>query len=263
MRSNRWLSCIALLAVALLVRASRAVEDDKGHPAAKGEHAHSGKYELVTHTPEKGEQTKTIDLSDPAERKRLLELLEKNEVEELKKEKGPDIVGLAGLSWDLALWTVVVFLLLLFILRKVAWKPMLEGLQKREENIRSALEEAKRSHEESQKLRAEMTAQMAAAQDKIKATLDEARRDAQSMSDDLISKAKTEISAERQRLHREVTMARDQALEAISTHTAELATLVASKALGRGVAIDDQDRLIHEALADLGQRGHKLEKVGV
>ncbi len=255
---------VGLLTAALLVNASHAAEDDKGHAAAGEQGAHSSKYKVTFHTPEKGEETKTFDLSKPADEKSLAALFAKNEVLELKREEpDPGIADLAGLSWDLALWTVVVFLLLLFILRKVAWKPMLEGLQKREESIKSALEEAKRSHEESLKLRAEMTAQMAAAQDKVKATLDAARKDAQSMADDLINKAKTEIAAERQRLHREVTMARDQALEAISSHTAELATLVASKALGRGVGIDDQDRLIREALADLGHGGHKLQKVGV
>jgi F-type H+-transporting ATPase subunit b len=265
MYTRRLITFVGLLTAALLVNASHAAEDDNGRAAAGGEHGgYSSKYKVTFHTPEKGEETKTFDLSKSADEKSLAKLLEKNEVLELKREeKDPTIPDLAGLSWDLALWTVVVFLLLLFILRKVAWKPMLEGLQKREENIKSALEEAKRSHEESLKLRAEMTAQMAAAQDKVKATLDEARKDAQSMADDLISKAKSEITAERQRLNREVALARDQALEAISTHTAELATLVASKALGRSVAIDDQDRLIHEALADLGQRGHKLEKVGV
>jgi F-type H+-transporting ATPase subunit b len=264
MRSSRWLNCVGLLAIALLAPASFAAEDDKGHAAAKGEHgSHSSKYEAVIHTPGKGEETRTFDLANPAEWKTLTELLQKNEVEELKQEKGPGIADLAGLSWDLALWTVVVFLLLLFILRKVAWKPMLEGLNKREESIKSALEEAKRSHEESLKLRAEMTAQMAAAQEKVKATMDEARKDAQAMADDMIGKAKTEITAERQRLNREVALARDQALEAISTRTAELASLVATKALGRTVGIEDQDRLIQEALADLGQRGPNLHKVGM
>ena len=263
MRSSRWLSLVGLLAVALLANAARAADDDKGHAAAQGEQgAHSRKYEAVINSG-KGEETRKFDLSNPEDSKTLTGLLNKGEVEELKQDKEPTIPGLAGLSWDLALWTVVVFLLLLFILKKVAWKPMLEGLNKREESIKSALEEAKRSHEESLKLRAEMTAQMDAAQDKVKATLDEARKDAQTMADDMINKAKSEITAERQRLHREVTMARDQALEAISAHTAELATLVASKALGRGVGIDDQDRLIREALADLGQRGNHMQKVGV
>ena len=139
-------------------------------------------------------------------------------------------------------------MLLLLILRKMAWGPMLAGLQKREDNIKSALEEARRSNEESQKLRGQMAAQMAEAQEKVKSVLDSARKDAQRLADELMNKAKAEILADRQRLHREVELARDQALEAISRHTAELATLVASKALGRGVVIEDQNRLIQRPL---------------
>jgi F-type H+-transporting ATPase subunit b len=157
-----------------------------------------------------------------------------------------------GKSLDLAIWTWIVFFALLFILGKYAWGPMLEGLKKREHNIQSALEEAKRSQEESQRLRDDMSKQMADAQAKIKAAMDDARRDAQRTADELIAKAKNEIQAERQRLHREVGIARDQALEAISARTAELATLVASKALGRGIELRDHQRLIDEAIGELG-----------
>jgi F0F1-type ATP synthase membrane subunit b/b' len=79
----------------------------------------------------------------------------------------------------------------------------------------------------------------------------------------MMSKAKNEILADRQRLHREVSIARDQALEAISVHTAELATLVASKALGRGVVLEDQHRLIEEAIAGLSGSSNMRQKAGV
>jgi F-type H+-transporting ATPase subunit b len=140
---------------------------------------------------------------------------------------------------------------------------MLAGLQKREDSIKSALEEAKRSNEESHRLRSQMSAQMAEAQEKVKSVLDSARKDAQALADDLMSKAKGEILADRQRLHREVAIARDQALEAISVHTAELATLVASKALGRGVVLEDQHRLIEEAIAGLASGSHMGQKAGM
>src|SRR5262249_36194547 len=89
--------------------------------------------------------------------------------------------GVKGLfSWtlDLALWTVVVFLLLLFVLKKYAWKPMLEGLQKREENIRAALEEAQRARDEAQKVREQLQAEMNQAAQKVRDMMDAARRDA-------------------------------------------------------------------------------------
>jgi F-type H+-transporting ATPase subunit b len=250
---------IGLLSLAMLAGSLRA--DDEGRGAAAGEgKGHSTEVETLVRVDGGGEEIRTFDTARPADLQILTELLKKGEVEELKKIKP---VNIFAISWDLGLWTLVVFLLLLFVLRKMAWGPMLAGLQKREDSIKSALEEAKRSNEESQKLRGQMAAQMAEAQEKVKSTLDAARRDSQRLADEMMTKAKGEILADRQRLHREVEIARDQALEAISTHTAELATLVASKALGRSVVIEDQNRLLQEAMADLGDGSRLRQKASM
>src|SRR5947209_4815132 len=63
--------------------------------------------------------------------------------------------GVFGWALDLGIWTLVVFLLLLFILTKYAWGPMLEALRQREETIRGAVEEAKLARAETDRVRAE------------------------------------------------------------------------------------------------------------
>src|SRR5213593_1500709 len=68
--------------------------------------------------------------------------------------------GIFAGTLDLAIWTVVVFLLLLWVLSKFAWKPMLEGLQRREESIRAALDEAQRAREEAKTLQARFEQEM-------------------------------------------------------------------------------------------------------
>src|SRR5205807_135020 len=57
---------------------------------------------------------------------------------------------------DLGIWTIVVFLGLFFILKKYAWGPMIEGLQKREERIKGALEEAKKARDDALRIQAEL-----------------------------------------------------------------------------------------------------------
>lgn len=225
--------------------------EKKAHgPANHGEEHHSLKYEAIVKPEGEEEREMVFDMTNPQQKAQLMDFLAQGRVEELKTNKP---VNIFELSWDLGLWTLVVFLLLLFILRKIAWGPMLEGLKKREANIKNALEEAKKAQEESRRLQEEMAKQMAGAQDRIKAVMDEARRSAQEAADEMITKAKGEITAERQRLHREVEIARDQALEDISSRAADLATLVASKALGRIVTMNDQERLVQESIAELGR----------
>jgi F-type H+-transporting ATPase subunit b len=156
---------------------------------------------------------------------------------------------------DLAIWTLVVFLLLLFVLTKYAWNPMLTALQKREENIRSALDEAQRAREEAHKLREDLSSERARIAEDRRSALEEGRRDGQQLRETLLSQAKSEIQSERDRLHREISSATDQALKKIWDQTAQLATLVSAKAIRRELSPDDHRRLVDEALADLRNAG--------
>jgi F-type H+-transporting ATPase subunit b len=153
---------------------------------------------------------------------------------------------------DLTIWTIVVFLVLLFLLSKLAWKPMMEGLEKRERAIAAAVEESHRARAEAAQLRREIQEEHQKAAERIREALDEARRDAQRLKDEMIAQAKTEIQTERDRLYREIGIARDQALHDLWQQTAQLATLISSKAIRRSLTPEDHRALVDEALNEMG-----------
>jgi F-type H+-transporting ATPase subunit b len=161
---------------------------------------------------------------------------------------------------DLTVWTIVVFLVLLLVLKRAAWKPMLEGLQRREENIRAALEDAKRARDEAQRVRQELQTEMNHAAEKVRDLMDNARRDAERANEEMIAKARNEIQGERDRLRREIDLARDHALQEISNRVAQLATLVSAKAIRRQLSLDDHRRMVDEALAELNNAGTKRQQ---
>jgi F-type H+-transporting ATPase subunit b len=152
---------------------------------------------------------------------------------------------------DLTIWTLLVFGALLWVLKKLAWKPMLEGLQGREARIRGALDEAQTARDEAQKLRGELQAEMAKIHDKMREMLDEARRDGQQTKDRMVAEAKSEIQGERDRSLRELAREREQAKQELWNQTAQLATLVSAKAIGRSLSSDDHRNLVDEALAEM------------
>ncbi len=184
--------------------------------------------------------------------KDLKNLLQEGKVLTLEKEKEPNPLEI---TWDLGLWTLVVFGLLYYFLRKLVWTPMLSGLQKREDNIRSAVEDAQKARDEAQRLRDQLQREVDHAQEKVRDILDEGRKHAQQTTDEMIAKAKTEIQAERDRLRREIEMARDQALQELWKQTANLATMVSAKAIRRQLSVDDHKRLVDEALKELQGAG--------
>jgi F-type H+-transporting ATPase subunit b len=163
-----------------------------------------------------------------------------------------DVADKFGLKrYDLGIYTLIVFAILLVILGKFAWGPMMAGLDKREANLRKAHEDAEAARAETQRAMADVQARLAKGAEEVRAMLDEARRDAQAVKDQMKADAATEIQAERDRIRREIDMARDQALQQIYQQAVQLATLVSTKAVKKNLTPSDHQRLLDEALADL------------
>jgi F-type H+-transporting ATPase subunit b len=160
----------------------------------------------------------------------------------------------SGLSrLDLGFWTLIVFGVLLWLLSKYAWGPIMKGLEKREGTIASHHADAEKARGEAEKLLMEIKSQRAKASEEMAALIAEARRDADAFREAEKLRTAGDIQAERDRLKREIATARDQALSEIWEKTVQLATLVSSKAIGRVVTADDHRRLVDESLAELGR----------
>lgn len=150
---------------------------------------------------------------------------------------------------DLAIFTFVVFLLLLGILYKFAWGPISAGLEKREHRIAEHIAAAERSHQEAKAMLAEYERKLAAAQDEVRAILDEARRDAEHTHQEILAKAKAEAAAEAARARHDVETARDQALKQLIETSANLAVDLAGQILKAKLSPADHSKLISEAVA--------------
>jgi F-type H+-transporting ATPase subunit b len=151
---------------------------------------------------------------------------------------------------DQAIWTLVVFGALLFILWKFAWAPMRDGLVKRERSIRQAFEDARQAREETDRVRAELAGERARANDEARRIRDEARQAAERIKADLEARGKAEIEAERDRLHRELQTETAQAWAQLKDQTVAVAMLIAAKVIRRQLNPDDQRNLLSEALAE-------------
>ncbi len=151
----------------------------------------------------------------------------------------------------LAIWTLLVFLCLLAVLGKYAWKPLLTALHERERHLQHTLDETERARSESEALLAEHRRQMARAADEVRALLDLARRDAQVTAEGMIRQAQEEAEAARQRAQRDIASARDQALAEIWQKTADMVVQTAGRVLASELSPDDHRRLLDAAIREL------------
>ena len=149
---------------------------------------------------------------------------------------------------DLALWTLGVFVVLLAVLWKFAWGPILAGLEKREHAIAHEIADAKHQHEEANALVAKYESRLAAAGDEVRALLDEGRRDAEQAKQAILAEAKSAAEAERLRALREIESATDGALRSLAERSAQLAVELAGKIVRRNLTSADHARLVDEAV---------------
>jgi F-type H+-transporting ATPase subunit b len=157
---------------------------------------------------------------------------------------------------DLPLFTLITFLAFLFVLKKIAWKPMIEGLDKREAKIFGALSEAEVSRQKAAKLLEQHQQKLDKVQDQVREILAEARRDAETTKNDIIATAQKEAEATRKRAIVDIERARDAALDDLFDHMEKAVGQATQTVVGRSLTGADHDRLIRESLAEFtNQRG--------
>ena len=142
----------------------------------------------------------------------------------------------------------MVFLILLGLLYKKAWGPILQGLQDREKRIKDDLEQAERSSLEADEKLTEYKTQLAEAHAESRKLLAEARTDAERIAAQLKATAKADVDQVRQRAQQDINAAKEQAINEIYAQTASLATQVAGRILQREIRPEDQQQLIEESL---------------
>jgi F-type H+-transporting ATPase subunit b len=170
-------------------------------------------------------------------------------------EPAPDIGGemnpLAPEAWqtDLALWTAVVFLCLLAILAKFAWRPLAAALDKREGHVADQIAQAEAANEKAGELLAEHQRTLAGAADEVRSILEQGRRDAETLGRELIEKAKTEAAAEHARALQQIETAADAAVKSLADQSAAMAVELAGKIVGAKLNPADHARLIAGAVS--------------
>ena len=153
----------------------------------------------------------------------------------------------------LIFWTWTTFFVVLVILAWKAWRPMINALEKREAGIRGALEAAEKARQESEELTTkveeairlsryeaqQIITEARAAAENVRGELEEA---AKKKADELVTKARDQIEAERER-----------ALREIRTTVVDLSLSVAGKVIERNLTTEDNKKLVEESLRQIGK----------
>ncbi|MCX7835461.1 MAG: F0F1 ATP synthase subunit B [bacterium] len=145
-------------------------------------------------------------------------------------------------------WTTLLFLALLFILRKTAWNVILKALEEREKNIANDIEQAKQARIQAEKIREEMieqqTKQLAQANEQIALMLKNATDRAQEIEE----KAKQTAQKIQEQSKYEIELERQKAIASIRNEVANIAMLAAKTIIEREIKPEDHNKIIQDTL---------------
>jgi F-type H+-transporting ATPase subunit b len=165
-------------------------------------------------------------------------------------EEGETLSPFAGNVGN-ALWTLIIFVLVVVILGKFAWGPVLALLKEREDFIHKSLADAKRDRDEAEARLKDYAAKLQSSQAEATAIVERAVKDAERLRDELRQRAHSEADAMIKKTEREIEAQTAQAVRQIRQEAVDLSVTIASKLLQRNVTKEDNEKLIADALREI------------
>lgn len=167
------------------------------------------------------------------------------------EEGTPTLIKAPKEAMITALTTIIVFVLLIVVLGKFAWGPIVKGLEAREQKIRTDIEEAEKARRTAEETLKQYNDKLAQIQSQVQATLAQATQQAERIAANIKEQAGKDAEETKSRAVKDIESARDQAIQEVYTQAADLATNVAGKILRRNLNSQDQQDLVNESLQQL------------
>ena len=158
---------------------------------------------------------------------------------------------------DLAIWTAVVFLIVMTLLWKFAWGPIADGLDKREQRIADEISAAEKSNADARELLQQYHDKLTASKDEIHQMIEAGKRDAEKIGDGIVEKARGEARADKRRALEEIDLATAGALKELAELSATLAVDLAGKIISEKLDRKAHSSLIEKAVSRFSQTPSK------
>lgn len=158
-----------------------------------------------------------------------------------------------------AIAAIAIFVVLLAVLGKWAWKPLINQLRMREKKISDAIESAQDRERESQDLLVHYKARLQRAEDDSEAMLARSRKESTLAREEIIKAARHEARRSTDQATEEIARAKREALRELREKTADLATEIAARVIPRTLSEEDHRRLLSESLGEIRDRSAEDE----
>jgi len=161
-------------------------------------------------------------------------------------------VNLLDPHYGLMIITITIFVIVMFVLRKLAWGPMLEAVRGREQALTDAMAAAERDRNEAAKLLADQRAAIEAARNEAQRYIAEGRATAESMRGEMLEQTRQQQGELLDRARKEIESEKSKAIDELRREAVDLALAGAGKLIGQKLDNETDRKLVEQYLNSLG-----------
>jgi F-type H+-transporting ATPase subunit b len=148
-------------------------------------------------------------------------------------------------------WTLIIFVVLMVVLQRFAFKPMLAAVEAREKALQDAIDAARRDREESERVLAEHRAQLEKARGEAQKLIADGRATAEKLRNDLIEQTRAQQQEMLERARRDIENEKNNAIASLRREAVDLAIAGAGKVLERNLDSDSNRKLVEAYLSSV------------
>lgn len=161
--------------------------------------------------------------------------------------------GLLDVNPGLIFWVVITFVLLLVVLKKMAWGPILKSLDERENLIKDSIDKAEKAQADAEKLLEENKANLAKAEEEAQKIIEQGREYSDKLKAQMLEASKIEAQKMIKEATAEIERKNQEAFNNLKAQVADIAIDAAEKIIRINLDKEKQTKLINEYLEDLNK----------
>ncbi|WP_101842386.1 F0F1 ATP synthase subunit B [Halobacillus sp. Marseille-P3879] len=163
------------------------------------------------------------------------------------------VLGASGFAVGDMIAQLAFFIILLVLLKKFAWGPLLTMMKDREDYIANEIETAEKSREEAALQQREAAEELKKTRQDAQSIMEEARKTAAQQERDIVESAKKEAERIKVSARQEIEQERDKAVQTLKDQVASMSVMIASKVIEKELSEKDQQELINQYINEAGE----------
>ncbi|WP_186576609.1 F0F1 ATP synthase subunit B [Aquibacillus kalidii] len=161
--------------------------------------------------------------------------------------------GVGGFRVGDMAFALISFLILMVLLKKYAWGPLMNKMEERENYIASEIDTAEKNRKEAEKASREAAEQLKQTRQEAQSIIDEAKKAGQKQEQDILEAARLAAERLKKSAQEDIEQEKEKAIKALQDQVATLSVQIATKVIEKEINAQDQDKLISDYLKEVGE----------